>query len=120
MGFLLSHSFIEAYLLELLFYSSNNTSNIPYKISKNIERLNFSSLLTLNFLIGNISFNLYNKIDSLNKKRNEWVHDLRSINFKDSKMKKDVKRAVLSSKKVLLKLGEIYQSKIYSVSEKFS
>ena len=75
LAFIVGYNIIEAYLLEMLFYSGK-TRGIKKNAIEKIERLPFTSLIALNLLLGNITHKTYNKLMELNEKRNKYVHEL--------------------------------------------
>lgn len=110
---LLAHGFIEAYLLEILLYSGQiNIKSLNKKVIENIERISFNNLLHINLVIDNIPFELYQKIINFNKKRNEIVHEMISIDIHDQKIKKKIEKQVKNAIDICNHLSKIYKNKI--------
>lgn len=112
-AFLLAHGFIEAYLLEILLYSGRiNAKKISKKIIDDIERASFKNLLNINLILGNVSFELYNKIADFNKQRNDIVHGLIGIDTNNPKIEKKLKRQIKNAVEICKQLSCIYKRKI--------
>ncbi len=119
-AFLIAHGFLESYLSELIIYSNKNIDlKVSNDLLKTFERVSFGNLLIVNFMIGNINFELFKKIYSFNKKRNVLVHELASIDLDDEKVLKKIKRDVSFSKIILKEIHSIYTKKIKLLSKKF-
>jgi len=117
---LLAHGFIEAYLLEILLYSGQiNIKTLNKKVIENIERISFNNLLHINLVIDNISFELYQKIINFNKKRNEIVHEMISIDINDQKIKKKIEKQVKNAIDICNHLSTIYKNKIEERTKMF-
>jgi len=110
---LLIHGLIEAYLLEILLYSGKmNIKEINRRVIDDIERAGFKYLLNINFILGNISFKLYNRTENFNKRRNKIVHELISMNVNNPKIKRMIIKEIKNGLDIYKQLLEIYNKKI--------
>ncbi len=110
---LLAYGYIEAYLLEIIIYSGRiQWTELKQKIIENIQRINFNTLLHINLVLGNISYELYTRILEFNKKRNKIVHELISLDLNSKKTKKMINRQVKNAIEICKILADIHRNKI--------
>ncbi len=106
---LLSHGLIETYLLEIIIsHAGFSKKECSKKIISNIERIGFNNLLHINLMLGNISAELYEQINSINKKRNKIVHELLGLDLNSQKTKNKINRQINKAREVCKKLQTIY------------
>jgi hypothetical protein len=112
-AFLLIHAYIEAYLLEILFYSGKKSNErLNKQAIDNIGRINFNDLLHINLLLGTIPFDLYKKIYELNKRRNKIAHELLSINIADAQIRNKLKKTTEKAIEFCDNLSSIYMQEL--------
>ncbi len=104
-AFLLVFSYLESYLLQLLMIKSFNIKKLSKKVIKKklkdkIERFTFNQILLFNFISSNISFEEYQKIESIATNRNKFTHDLISIDIKNKKINLKLKSLTIETMKL--------------------
>ncbi len=112
-AFLLLHGYIESFLLEIIFYTTKNKKlKLNKKIIERLEKINLNSLLHINLILNNISFDLYKRIYHFNSQRNKIVHELITIDLNDKAFKKKIKKQIDNGIEICKKLSEIYSKMI--------
>ena len=116
---LLSHGYIEAYLLEILLYSGPYPlsrralrASFSRRIVEHIEKISFTNLLHINLIIGNVSPSLYERIQTFNKKRNTIVHELISIDLTSEKEQRMIEKQIQNAMTICTTLANVYKRKI--------
>ncbi len=113
------HSYIEGYLTELIFVTGDRERpRISKDMQDSIDRIGFNDLMHVNAMLGNINENLFSKLKTFNKVRNEFVHKIITVDVQSEKVRKKVKKIVLDALEICDILFEIYKKEIERKGEK--
>ena len=103
----LIHGYVEACLFEILYLKgAYGKKEIPKR--ENIERMSFFTLNNIHLLLGNIKNKLYSKLEELNKKRNDFAHEIIKIDINNSNTKNKIKNIVVLGINVFEEVFDIY------------
>ncbi|GEM_PF-2856728 len=122
-SFLLAHSLIESYLLEIFIYSSMTYPKfrkLNKKVFSNLERIGFSNLIHINLILGNVPFTLYKEIVDFNRKRNIFVHELISLDLNDRRTQDKIKKSVKRGLEICQNLSVKYKKILDTTGSSFS
>lgn len=118
---LLIHGYIDAYLREWLFIcGSGRKAALSEQLQKSYARIGFGSILLLHFILGNIGFELYNRLVSFNSQRNGLAHELIRIDTKDERTRRKIRQIVGNGLAVCDEIVEGYARRLDAVAKKVS
>lgn len=106
----LVHGYVEAYLSNWIFISGKTVQKREFSqtVSDSIERISFSNLLHVNLMLQNIDEVLYTKIKQFNKQRNDFAHELITIDVNEQKIKEKMKKIVKNGIDILEEVSKLY------------
>ena len=106
----LVHGYVEAYLSNWIFISGKTVQKREFSqsVSDSIERISFSNLLHVNLMLQNIDEVLYTKIKQFNKQRNDFAHELITIDVNEPKIKEKMEKIVKNGIDILEDVSKSY------------
>jgi hypothetical protein len=110
----LEHSTLESYVSELILMANGKQEEIAKTPLDTYKRINFDTLLSLSYILRYLDHNLYSRLKKFSKERNKFVHNLIGYDFKDPKIKNEVKKLATDGLDLCKVISEKYENIIYS------
>jgi hypothetical protein len=112
-AFMLIHGYIEAYLREWLFvYGKSSKESLKENILDDFDRMSFRNLVIIHSILGNINVKLFDKIQQLNKLRNDLAHELIQIDMNDNKNKKKIGNSARNGISICDEIFNLYKKRL--------